>query len=637
MAEPSIQLTLLPLSKLDPSPLNIRRAKVDDASNEELDASIAAHGVLENLIVGKGVRGKYAVIAGGRRLAALCRLRDRGAIGKTHPVPCLVADTDEQTQREMSLAENIVRVAMHPADQIDVWGHLFESGMRPETIAQRFGCTRRLVDERLKLTRIHAEVREGYREGKMGLDALRAFTLSDDPAEQKALFDREVGEGRVTIQQWQVREALTDTMMSAEHPLARHAGLKAYEKAGGGVVRDLLSDDDDLRSLWLKDHALVRSLSMEKLERAAKKVSAEGWSWVRCQELFDFEARRTFKPLKRAPAKPTKAEAATLDDVTKRMDELRTTAGKAREWHELEHKIREIRAALTERGEWSDDDLARSGAVLAVSHDGKTEVWRALVECVASEAKSARRDDGAKREADEPGGAPYSAALREDLAFVRGSLIKAAVAGAPDVAFDLLVFELCARVLGGQYAYLSTALESQPNHAETRPPSRRDVDDWVETWVGGEPRLGEIHDGLNIAWFDKDDLSASWEGFMTLSLDEKRALMAYFTATSMISQLSDSPTKVRYLERVVESLDIPYHEGIHLETGSFWSRLSKGQMLAVAREHLPEAQQPDPSLKKGDMAKHMAARFDRAAADRPASVANWVPPGILPDSGATPE
>ena len=65
----------IPLSQLELSPDNVRKTPADDSAFTELKASIAAHGLLENLIarsIGPGTDSvtRYAVIAGGRRLAA---------------------------------------------------------------------------------------------------------------------------------------------------------------------------------------------------------------------------------------------------------------------------------------------------------------------------------------------------------------------------------------------------------------------------------------------------------------------------------------------------------------------------------------------------------------------------------------
>jgi ParB family chromosome partitioning protein len=62
--------TAIPLDKLTAWPGNVRRTGADTGL-AELSASIAAHGLLQSLVVRRDRRGKYAVIAGRRRLLAL--------------------------------------------------------------------------------------------------------------------------------------------------------------------------------------------------------------------------------------------------------------------------------------------------------------------------------------------------------------------------------------------------------------------------------------------------------------------------------------------------------------------------------------------------------------------------------------
>jgi ParB-like chromosome segregation protein Spo0J len=92
----------IPLSKLVPSAHNVRRTG-RETGIEELAASIAAHGLLQSLSVRpvldgeRAETGKYEVVGGGRRLAALKRLAKRRQISKSAPVPCLIADGEGRT------------------------------------------------------------------------------------------------------------------------------------------------------------------------------------------------------------------------------------------------------------------------------------------------------------------------------------------------------------------------------------------------------------------------------------------------------------------------------------------------------------------------------------------------------------
>ena len=79
MHDPERDIRDIPLSQLELSPDNVRKTPADASAFTELKASIAAHGLLENLIarsMESGTDGfaRYAVIAGGRRLG-----RDAGA------------------------------------------------------------------------------------------------------------------------------------------------------------------------------------------------------------------------------------------------------------------------------------------------------------------------------------------------------------------------------------------------------------------------------------------------------------------------------------------------------------------------------------------------------------------------------
>ena len=117
----------IPLSCLALAPENVRKTPPDELAQEQLRASIKAHGLLENLVAraddpdSNGTE-RFAVVAGGRRLAALKALAEDGALDADHPVPCKIAVNGNAG--ELSLAENVIRIAMHPADQVVAFSKL---------------------------------------------------------------------------------------------------------------------------------------------------------------------------------------------------------------------------------------------------------------------------------------------------------------------------------------------------------------------------------------------------------------------------------------------------------------------------------------------------------------------------------
>lgn len=93
----------IPLNKLLAWDGNVRKTDADKGI-EELAASIEAHGLLQSLVVKKDEGGKYAVVAGRRRLKALHILLKAKAIKTDHPVAAHLIDAAADAT-EISLTE----------------------------------------------------------------------------------------------------------------------------------------------------------------------------------------------------------------------------------------------------------------------------------------------------------------------------------------------------------------------------------------------------------------------------------------------------------------------------------------------------------------------------------------------------
>src|ERR1035441_10861973 len=92
--------TSIPLSKLTAWDGNVPKTAGADTSLAELAASIAAHGLLQSLVVRNGKKGKFAVVAGGRRLQALQQIAEAGRIAADYAAPCqVVAEGAQDAER----------------------------------------------------------------------------------------------------------------------------------------------------------------------------------------------------------------------------------------------------------------------------------------------------------------------------------------------------------------------------------------------------------------------------------------------------------------------------------------------------------------------------------------------------------
>ncbi len=275
----SIQPQLIAASRLEKSPLNARRT-VGKMGMEELKASLLAHGLMQNLVVTEAGDGQFHVIAGGRRLEAIRSLQSEGKLPQDFAVPCQVVS--EEHALEMSLAENTVRLAMHPADQFEAFAALIDKGATAAEVAQRFGVEESLVLKRMKLARVAPQLLKEYRDDGITLECLMAFTLTDDHRRQLKVFK--------SLQDWQkddpkaIRDALTEKMVEADSKFARFVGVDAYIAAGGCTRSDLFG-----KEVYLEDPAVLNKLAEEKLDGIRKQLEAEGWGWVEINPERDWD------------------------------------------------------------------------------------------------------------------------------------------------------------------------------------------------------------------------------------------------------------------------------------------------------------------------------------------------------------
>jgi ParB family chromosome partitioning protein len=141
-------VVLIPLKNLIASERNVR--KTGGESIDDIAASILKHGLIQNLTViaeihpkTKAETGKFEVVVGGRRLAAIQKLSKQKKLPKSlgQGVPCQVVDSAKAV--EVSLAENTLRLAMHPADQFVAFSELVKGGQAVEEVAASFGVSAR--------------------------------------------------------------------------------------------------------------------------------------------------------------------------------------------------------------------------------------------------------------------------------------------------------------------------------------------------------------------------------------------------------------------------------------------------------------------------------------------------------------
>lgn len=439
------RIVSLPLRQLVLSPLNVRTTD-SEVGLAQLAHLLAAEGVLQNLAVVEeecvpGERGTtYGVIAGGRRWRALQLLMKDGKITEDYAVPCLV--TTPERAVAISLAENSARQALHPADEFTAFRSLIDAGRSIEEVAAHFGVTPLVVRRRLKLANVSPRFIALYREGKVTLEHLMAFAVTDDHERQQQAWESLKSYERHPDR---LRHLLTQGDISMSELVARFVGVKAYQKAGGVVRRDLFAEDDDT----LLDAALVRSLATEKLEKHAAKLRAEGIAWVETHLIFDYATRAAYGRVRATLRARNEEEQRELDTLRARREELQASIsaseGETEEHDALLEQLDAVEAqidALDDQRTVPDpEQQALAGAVVFIGRDGKVAIERDLLKAEDAE-RFAREQKASERKSASEAPRVHSAVLIRRLTAQRTLALQAELVQQPMTAVIALTHRL---------------------------------------------------------------------------------------------------------------------------------------------------------------------------------------------------
>ncbi|GKS84374.1 ParB/RepB/Spo0J family partition protein [Acidovorax sp. SUPP1855] len=464
VADPTKNLIPVPLSQLLARRSKRNARTTPRLSIPELAASISRIGLLQNLVVILAADGEqYEVVAGDRRLTALKLLAKKKRIAADYEVPCLLVP--DASARTVSLAENLLREQMHPADQFEAFAALVKEGRPIEDIAADFGVSPLVVQRRLKLANVSPRLMADYRAGGVTLEQLMALTITDDHAAQEAAF--------YGAPEWQrgasaLRERLTEREIDATHPLVRFAGLDAYTTAGGGIRRDLFAEGD--AGTYLTDAALLETLVRGKLDAQAEDVRAEGWAWVEAVPHMSYAERQAFQNAPRQRREPSAREARRIASLQNRLEKIDAELEEAYDAEDedkteaLEPRREQVAGELQAVEEalqgYVPDVRAVAGAIVTLDREGEAVIHRGLLR--EAEAKALRmlerlrqgfssaegeagNDDS--ENAEQPKASSLSDRLAQRLSVHRTAALQIEVARHPHVALAALVHGMVQTIL----------------------------------------------------------------------------------------------------------------------------------------------------------------------------------------------
>ncbi|MGJ7524918.1 ParB/RepB/Spo0J family partition protein [Variovorax sp. GB1P17] len=617
----SQELLLIPLSKLRPSSRNVRKS--GGTSIPELAASIARVGLLQNLTVVAESDGEhYEVVAGRRRLAALKLLVKRRKLAKDHEVHSLLVPDD--AARTVSLTENVQREAMSPIEELFAWKDLVAEGRPVEDIAADFGVTPLVVQRRLRLANVSPRLLADYQSGAATLEQLMALAITDDHGAQEAAF--------YDSPAWQRSpEALRDHLTSEEidagrDALVRFVGLEAYEAAGGGMRRDLFSDE--LQGGYLTDAGLLETLARHKLAAVVEQVQLEGWGWVEVAPRATAAELHVFQRARRTRCDPNKTEAKRIAKLEGRQSELQdrlddedaelSDDGVRALQEELDCLGNELEAIEQTLTVYPAGVMEMAGAVVSVDHMGGVVVHRGLLReeqakalraqerQEASEAGGERNGHGGG-DADEPAKPGISEKLAKRLSAHRTAALQAEVARHPQVALVAVVHRLALRVVFDSYGSGGSPIDIIATPQDGLTQHAPDVGDSPAA-VG----MGKVRE----AWAARlpKEPKALFAELLTLPQGELLSLLAVCVA-STVSVLASREDEVP-AAGLAEAVSLDMHDWWTPSAEGYFSHVSKAKALEAVLAFAPEHVTRLSKLKKAEIASE---------AERLAAGTGWLP------------
>ena len=243
------------LSEIVADPNQPRRT-FDEASLEELSASIKEHGILQPIVVVPH-EGKYMIVAGERRFRAAMR-------AGMEKIPALVRTLSNQHRLELSLIENLQRRDLNPLETATAYLKLRDQfNLTLDQIGQRVGGKSvAAISNTLRLLRLPASVRAALADGRLREGQVRPLINLDSDLIEAVL-------PRIIAEEWSARAveqyvSSVKKMQSAkklgekppvEHPYANNIAriekgfsvpvrITTTERGSGQVVLSFKNDDE---------------------------------------------------------------------------------------------------------------------------------------------------------------------------------------------------------------------------------------------------------------------------------------------------------------------------------------------------------------------------------------------------------
>ncbi|EOS3865888.1 ParB/RepB/Spo0J family partition protein [Escherichia coli] len=580
----------VPLASLIKSPLNVRTVPYSAESVSELAESIKGVGLLQNLVVHTLPGDRYGVAAGGRRLAALNMLAERGILPADWPVRVKVIPQELATAASMT--ENGQRRDMHPAEQIAGFRAMAQEGKTPAQIGDLLGYSPRHVQRMLKLADLAPVILDALAEDLITTEHCQALALENDTARQVQVFEAACQSGwggKPEVQT--IRRLVTESEVAvAGNSKFRFVGADAFSP--DELRTDLFSDDEG----GYVDCVALDAALLEKLQAVAEHLrEAEGWGWCAGRMEPVGECREdagTYRCLPEPEAVLTEAEEERLNELMTRYDALEN---QCEESDLLEAEMKLMRCMAKVRA-WTPEMRAGGGVVVS---------WRYGNVCV-QRGVQLRSEDDATDDADRTEQVQEKAPVEEislplltKMSSERTLAVQAALMQQPDKSLALLAWTLCLNVFSsGAYSKpAQISLECKHYSLTSDAPSGKE----------GAAFMAMMAEKARLAALLPEGWSRDMTTFLSLSQEVLLSLLSFCTACSIhgVQTRECGHTSRSPLDTLESAIGFHMRDWWQPTKANFFGHLKKPQIIAALHEAgLSGAARDAEKMKKGDAAEH---------------------------------
>ena len=199
-AENTDGAVMMNITKVEPNREQPRKNFNQDAL-EELSESIKEYGVIQPIVVSKE-DGYYAIVAGERRWRA-------AKLAGLAEIPAIIRESDEQTNREISLIENIQREDLNPYEKaLGIRSLMDKYGMTQEEVSKKIGKSRSSVSNTVRVLYLAPDVLELVKQGKLTEGHCKALAGISDPKRQYDAAIRMIEKGE-SVRQAESKNRIT--------------------------------------------------------------------------------------------------------------------------------------------------------------------------------------------------------------------------------------------------------------------------------------------------------------------------------------------------------------------------------------------------------------------------------------------